>query len=82
MKKMKKLIMMICSALVAVGAYADKAITIEIKDVEWRFRINPETRTAVLGHNTATSGSTGRDDTSLYACSKEIPVNLKSSVAS
>ena len=72
---MKKLIMMICSALVAVGAYADKAITIEIKDVEWRFRINPETRTAVLGHNTATSGSTGRDDTSLYACSKEIPVN-------
>ena len=72
---MKKLIMMICSALVAVGAYADEAITIEIKDVEWRFRINPETRTAVLGHNTATTGSTGRDDTSLHACSKEINVN-------
>ena len=72
---MKKLIMMICSALVAVGAYADEAITIEIKDVEWRFIINPETRTAVLGHNTATSGSTGRDDTSLHACSKEINVN-------
>ena len=72
---MKKLIMMICSALVVVGAYADKAITTEINGVEWRFRINPETRTAVLGHNTATTGSTGRDDTSLHACSKEINVN-------
>ena len=72
---MNKLIVLAGVALVAVGAYADEAITTVINGVEWRFRINPETKTAVLGHNTATSGSTGRDDTSLHACSKEINVD-------
>ena len=69
---MNKLIVLAGVALVAVGAYADEAITTVINGVEWRFRINPETKTAVLGHNTATSGSTGRDDLSLRACSNEI----------
>ena len=73
---MKKLIMMIGSVLVAVGTYADEAITTNINGVDWRFRIDSATGTAMLGLNdTPNPSSDVRPNEDLHACSSNIVLN-------
>ena len=71
-----KLIMMIGAAAVAVGAYADTPITNTINGVGWRFRIDPDTATAMLGLNTTpnpASADRGKDE--FHACASDIDID-------
>ena len=75
-KEMKKLIMMIGSVLVAVGTYADEAITNNINGIDWRFRIDSATGTAMLGLNDTPNPSIDdRPNEEWHACSSNIVLN-------
>ena len=73
---MKKLIMMIGSVLVAIGTYADEAITNNINGIDWRFRIDSATGTAMLGLNdTPNPAADVRTNEVLHACSPDIELD-------
>ena len=73
---MKKLLMMIGAAAVAVGAYADTPITNTINGVEWRFRIDSATGTAMLGLNTTPiPASADRTKDEFHACASTVNVD-------
>lgn len=78
---MKKLLTMIGAAAVAASAMVANAatpITNTIDGVEWRFMLDTPSGTsgtAMLGINTATSGSPNRDKDELHGCSQDVSVN-------
>ena len=73
---MKRLLMLTCAAAMACGAYADVPITTTINGVEWRFMIDPDTGTAVLGLNTTPNPpSADRTKGEFHACASDIDID-------
>ena len=78
MNKMITLAAVAASAAIPMAANAATPITNTINGVEWRFMLDTPTGskgTAMLGINTVTSGSTGREKDELHGCSQDVSVN-------
>ena len=71
---MRKLIALSMVGIFSFGAIADTPITTTIDGVEWRFRIDPETQTAMIGHCT-TPNPTDQRNEDYFACPTNIALN-------
>ena len=71
---MRKLIALSMVGIFSFGAIADTPITTTIDGVEWRFRIDPDTQTAMLGHCTTPNPSDPKNE-DYFACPSNIAIN-------
>ena len=74
---MRKFIALSMVAIFSFGAIADTAITTTIDGVEWRFRIDRDTQTAMLGHCTTPNPDDPKKE-DYFACSSNIAINASS----
>ena len=73
---MRKFIALSMVAIFSFGAIADTPIATTIDGVEWRFRIDPETKTAMLGQCTTPNPSDIKEE--YFACPSNINMNASS----
>ena len=73
---MRKFIALSMVAIFSFGAIADEPIATTIDGVEWRFRIDPETKTAMLGQCTTPNPSDIKEE--YFACPSNIAINASS----
>ena len=74
---MRKVIALSMVGMFSIGAIADTPITTTIDGVEWRFRIDPDTQTAMLGHCTTPNPDDPKKE-DYFACSSNIAINASS----
>ena len=70
----RKFIALSMVGIFSFGAIADTPITTTIDGVEWRFRIDPETQTARIGHCTTPNPTDNRNE-DYFACPSNITIN-------
>ena len=73
---MRKVIALSMVGIFSIGAIADTAITTTIDGVEWRFRIDRDTQTAMLGHCTIPNPNDTKEE--YFACPSNININASS----
>ena len=75
---MRKLIALSMVGIFSFGAIADTPITTTIDGVEWRFRLDPETKTAMLGQCTTPNPADFSTNEDYFACPSNIQINASS----
>ena len=75
---MRKFIALSMVAIFSFGAIADEPIATTIDGVEWRFRIDLETKTAMLGQCTTPNPADFSTNEDYFACPSNIQINASS----
>ena len=75
---MRKFIALSMVAIFSFGAIADEPIATTIDGVEWRFRIDPDTQTAMLGQCTTPNPADFSTNEDYFACPSNIQINASS----